>query len=765
MARGNVRDDEEFLLLDAISEPLSEQQGFHYSEDELLLGDAGREGNHPFWLGAGKALILSAGLAWLGFATWLLVRRDFRLPALEQIPAAATSLATPLILLGMLYIMLARGSRGEADRFARITTQLRHEAEALDMRLALVNQQLDTARNTMHEQATLLEHYGGSASVNLESAAKTMAQHASTSAQQAEIIERAGLALAHQFTQLIDMMPAVEERAGRISSTLSDGSEAMADKVERMEKRMEALVRLIDEARSRSSGATQSLTAQLLQIQDASRSASEEVNGIADISANMVGAAVDHAKKSLDEIGMTLEMRTADLNVLVKESRIAFENIGHDAIGAYGENISAIETRLQDLDRLVREQSAAISSIGTELAGKIGHVREHFAAMESQSVSGSEQMARALGELERRTIQLDEALQSGNRTAEAMITRSESLLLALDASVRELDEGHPAALARLDEKIGQSKHLLSALTPEIESLEAVSAAILGRAKETEELLGGQGRKLGQWLENGEASLASCQDQVATLQRAMEAADHDARRLTDSSGPQLVATLLRVKETADQAGERARQALSRAITEATSELGDASERALAERLGPIFQARIEEVSAVAERAVQAAHVASDRLMRQLITIADTSGAIEQRIAEATQAAEQREQDHFSRRSAELIEALNSASIDISKILAEDVGDTNWAAYLRGDRGVFTRRAVRLLSSDEAQDVHALYNDDAHFRESVNRYIHDFEAMLRAILAGREGSSLGVTLLSSDIGKLYVALAQGIERLKG
>jgi hypothetical protein len=48
--------------------------------------------------------------------------------------------------------------------------------------------------------------------------------------------------------------------------------------------------------------------------------------------------------------------------------------------------------------------------------------------------------------------------------------------------------------------------------------------------------------------------------------------------------------------------------------------------------------------------------------------------------------------------------------------------------------------------------------------VNRYIHDFESMLRSILAQRDGSPLGVTLLSSDMGKLYVALAQAIERLR-
>ena len=94
----------------------------------------------------------------------------------------------------------------------------------------------------------------------------------------------------------------------------------------------------------------------------------------------------------------------------------------------------------------------------------------------------------------------------------------------------------------------------------------------------------------------------------------------------------------------------------------------------------------------------------------------------------------------------------------------MADSAWAAYLRGDRGVFTRRAVRLLDAGEAREIAQLYDGDNRFRDHVNRYIHDFEAMLRTILAQRDGSPLGVTLLSSDMGKLYVALAQAIERLR-
>jgi hypothetical protein len=113
---------------------------------------------------------------------------------------------------------------------------------------------------------------------------------------------------------------------------------------------------------------------------------------------------------------------------------------------------------------------------------------------------------------------------------------------------------------------------------------------------------------------------------------------------------------------------------------------------------------------------------------------------------------------------LTESLNSTAIDVTKILSNDVTDTAWAAYLKGDRGVFTRRAVRLLDSREAKIIAKHYGDDSEFREHVNRYVHDFESIMRLLLSTRDGNAIGVTLLSSDIGKLYVALAQAIERLR-
>jgi hypothetical protein len=71
-------------------------------------------------------------------------------------------------------------------------------------------------------------------------------------------------------------------------------------------------------------------------------------------------------------------------------------------------------------------------------------------------------------------------------------------------------------------------------------------------------------------------------------------------------------------------------------------------------------------------------------------------------------------------------------------------------------------VQLLGGGEDRAIRAHYEADSEFQASVNRYVHDFEAMLRRVLAERDGGAMAVTLMSSDMGKLYASLAQAVER---
>ncbi|MEJ7934845.1 hypothetical protein WG907_11310 [Sphingobium sp. AN558] len=835
-----------------------------------------------------RVAILLAGLAWLGFACWAAVASGQWRGGPAVWPALVATLLVPLIMLGVGYLLLARNSRTEARRYLDTARALRTEADLLELRLGRLADQLETARQSMQDQAALLDNYGAAASSNMEASAELLAGRAQSTADQAASAERAGAQLVARMDSLIETMPELEERAARMTAGLMDNGHALSERIDTLEARLQALTELSDDARARTLAATKSLSSQLNQLQESTRSATEEVTGMADIAANRIDATIQSARSAMNltrtdlqeqgealeslvgrtqtgiaaasgaalagfkqdasaveavlrqQLDVTLERarvilaETGDglsnqastldaliersnnsiaaaseaaaasfardaaaaendvqrrldstladaraalaetseglieqasaLDSLVDRSRSSIAAIGVDTVAALTDNIGEVESRLHHLNDLMEGQRILASGLQESLTSTADIAEGRFAAMEASALGRTERLTQALAHLTAETQRIDNALTGGGVTAERLIGCAETLLMALDSSVRELDETYPAALERFDARLETSRVLLGSAAPEMERLEAISEALVGRTQEAEELLRGQGRRLTEWLESTQGGLEANRAQVENLRAALDHAHQGATRITESAGPLLITALLRVKDTADQAAERARQALGRAIPDAAQALADASEEAMRNAVDERVTAQIARLADVAEEAVKAAHQASDRLMRQLLTIADTSATVDKRIEEAERAAENRDRDHFSRRAALLIESLNSTAIDVAKILSNDVTDSSWSAYLKGDRGVFTRRAVKLLDAGESREIVLHYDEDAEFRDHVNRYIHDFESMLRVILSARDGNALGVAILSSDMGKLYVALAQAIERLR-
>ncbi|WP_150290324.1 hypothetical protein [Sphingobium estronivorans] len=862
-------------------------------DDSLLLKRAVMDLEDPAeqpdgGMGGTTWALIGGGLLWIGFAGWATVSSGQWRGGPAAWPGLVATILIPLILLGVCYLLLLRNSRSEARRYLDTASALRAEAELLELRLGRIAGQLDASRQAMQDQAELLDSYGAAASSNMEASAELIAGRAHSTAERAEAAERATLALVQRMETLIGSIPELEERATRMSAQMVDNGHALSERIDMLEARLHALGELSDDARARTLSATKSLSSQLTQLQEATRSTTQEVNGMADIAAARIDATMESARRAMEESWQDLEQksvalggltsRTKDevtettqsvialltqelnrveidvlhrletthgraqetmaavdanltaqalslksliegaqsgiaatshsaltalsrdaetveaelrqrietavaqardgmaitdegiarqseaLDALIARSRSGIAAIGEETVANLADHVGEVESRLHQINDLVEGQRTLVAGLQTSLHDAVIAAETRFTAMEESALARNERLAEALTRLTAETQRIDSALASGGLTAEKLIGSAETLMVALDSSVRELDETFPAALDRFNGRIETSRTLLDSAAPEIERLEAISEALVGRTQEAEELLRGQGRRLSEWLESTQSGVDANRELVERLRTALDNAHQDATRITEGAGPLLVTALLRVKDTADQAAERARQALSRAIPDAAQSLADASEEAMERVIGDKITAQIEQVAKVAEEAVKAAHQASDRLTRQLLTIADTSATVEARIEEAERAAEDRDRDHFARRSALIIESLNSTAIDVTKILSNDVTDSAWSSYLKGDRGVFTRRAVKLLDAGESREIALHYDNDPEFQEHVNRYIHDFESMLRIILSARDGNALGVAILSSDMGKLYVALAQAIERLR-
>lgn len=454
-----------------------------------------------------------------------------------------------------------------------------------------------------------------------------------------------------------------------------------------------------------------------------------------------------------------------------EETIAALRNTRSDLATETSESALAMRADLDDLEaalvaagKVADDEEYRLKTLAATLNRTVSEIAENVKRLDNDAGDKTAKLAFAMSAMEQNSNALQQSLENGHGVAEGMIERMEQLLVALDSSAREMDETLPLAFERVSEKSRESLALYDQIASQASQAREDAGKVAERVAQTDLSISRQQDQIRKLREDGDVASESIVQQISEITQSLEQVRRENEALAESAGEKLISALLRVKETARQASDHSRDVLENSIAGST----EAFERVSEEALNRIIDDKIASIAPKLEEAVSSAVATSQstaaHLTDQLAAIEDMTIKLEQRILFAKEKAEQSSDENFTRRVAQLTESLNSISIDVGKILSNDVTDTEWAAYLKGDRGIFTRRAVRLLDNREVREILAQYSANDEFREHVNRYIHDFEAMLRGVLATRDGSAISVTLLSSDVGKLYVALAQAIERLR-
>jgi len=112
----------------------------------------------------------------------------------------------------------------------------------------------------------------------------------------------------------------------------------------------------------------------------------------------------------------------------------------------------------------------------------------------------------------------------------------------------------------------------------------------------------------------------------------------------------------------------------------------------------------------------------------------------------------------------IESLDSLSVDIARMIDHDAVVDLWDRYKRGDRTVFTRRLYTLQGQQTFDEIRRKYRRDEEFRQTVDRYIDEFERLLGEVAKDDRDSMLAKTYLTSDNGKVYTMLAHASGRFE-
>lgn len=732
------------------------------------------------WVAPALAIIAVAG--WTGFFGWAHQAELFSDPAPRTWASWLVQWAVPVGLIGIVWLLVMRSSRAEANRFGASAALMNHESAALEARIKVVNRELSLAREFLAAQSRDLEALGRIAAERISTHAAELQSLITTNGAQVEAIGSASETALGNMSRLRDNLPVIANAARDVANQIGGAGRNAQDQLDQLATGFERLNAI---------GA-----ASETQVHNLGQQVGEALNGFEDhltriealvaqrfialqtyadgyraqldmLESNALAALAERAQQTTAELTAfddQLAERGRNLAEQLEQRQAAFETHEAQASEVLAQRLTALddalaqrrEGQIADSEQLLA-QGEAITARLDQLGQVIREVSQHGDAARTSLAAG-------LGTLGEQLADKRVALATTEAQLAALTESGVRLLEIIQSGARATREDLPTAITAADASLS-----------EVESRADKVNQLMLRSSQ-------QGSDLSQYLVRTRSEIDAAEVAIAGFKCHLAEQSDDAlarlqglrggfARLAEESGTLAEDTQERLRE--------ALGALEGAIAEAFATLDSGTREKtaiLAESLGGEAVAVLEralrnEASATIGKLEQAAAHASGvgreatvQLRDQLARINELTGNLEQRVSRARELAEEQVNNDFTRRMALITDCLNSAAIDIGGALSAEVADTAWDAYLKGDRGIFTRRAVRLIENGTARDIAALYNADEAFKANVARYIHDFEAMLRSMLSTRDGHVLSVTVLGSEMGKLYVALAQAIERFR-
>jgi hypothetical protein len=110
----------------------------------------------------------------------------------------------------------------------------------------------------------------------------------------------------------------------------------------------------------------------------------------------------------------------------------------------------------------------------------------------------------------------------------------------------------------------------------------------------------------------------------------------------------------------------------------------------------------------------------------------------------------------------LESLDSISVDIARMIDHDAAVELWDRYKRGESNVFTRRLYTIQGQQTFDEIRRKYRGDTEFKQTVDRYVEEFDRLIAEVTRDERGQALANTYLTSETGKVYTMLAHASGR---
>ena len=108
-------------------------------------------------------------------------------------------------------------------------------------------------------------------------------------------------------------------------------------------------------------------------------------------------------------------------------------------------------------------------------------------------------------------------------------------------------------------------------------------------------------------------------------------------------------------------------------------------------------------------------------------------------------------------------LESLSLDIGRLMDRNLAAEMWDRYQRGERKAFSKRLYTPAGQKAFDEVGRKYRADRAFKQTVDRYITEFERLLDEVARDDRGGAALRSHLTSETGLVYTLLAHAAGRL--
>ncbi len=538
-----------------------------------------------------------------------------------------------------------------------------------------------------------------------------------------------------------DLSDKSAKTSSKITKEIKKQSEQLSKIADKSTKSVEATGRAIEEqTKTLGSSIDEATERSKLTIAEASDYFAERANDISRVSGNLES----NIKQSFDEITDTLTEKTS---ILSDDITIQFQNIEADIDRANVALSDMIENNLELISSRINNNKDETGDLLNDIVKTI--------------TSQTEQIEKSLKDTRINMIDRTTLIQDEHQTLENYATNFQEKMIETEIKLRE-----------------QHQTMLSCITV----IEDGMTVAIDKIKKNSTSLGAHGQKV---IESIISQTSELTAQIAEVQNRSKNSILEIENASKKANDNILANESKTTEiisdwleTASQVGEDHATAMKKIETlinelsalEKTTETKLSASEEKIRRISSELLRNTDSIQIASNSAIEAVEETNQALTTNAEKYQQMINAIQlssQSLANNANALESRmkriNSENFSKVAATIMEKLRAQAIDISSYLEGNVPKSLWDSYLSGDKNLFIRKIQKYIGKQEITDIRVHYTENSEFRKNVDTYIHIFEELLATFNESTE-TVYCETLITSDIGKVYFALAEATGRLK-